>query len=163
MRITIVVAMDESGLIGADNGMPWRLPADLRHFKHTTLGKPVLMGRRTFESIGRPLPERLNLVLTRDAAFVAPGCRVVHDVDDALAAAADAPELMVIGGAEVYRMFLPCADRIELTRVHDRFQGDTWFPDPVLAGWDEVAREDYPADEGNPHAYSFCVLERKAE
>lgn len=160
MRITLVVAMDEAGVIGADGDMPWHLPADLRHFKRVTLGKPVLMGRRTHESIGRPLPGRLNLVLTRDRHLVAPGCDVVHDMDQALAAAEGVPELMVIGGAEIFRLFLPRADRILLTRVHGRFSGDTWFPDPDLADWKEVSREDFPADARNPHAYSFQELER---
>lgn len=160
MRITFVVAMDETGLIGAGNGLPWRLPADLRHFKRTTLGHPILMGRRTFESIGRPLPDRSNLVLTRDASFDAPGCRVVHSLNEAVAAADDASELMVIGGAQVYAQCLPRVDRIVLTRVHARFTGDTRFPDPDLAGWREVSREDHTADERNPYPYSFSVLER---
>ena len=162
-RVALVVAMDEAGLIGADNGLPWRLPNDLKHFKRVTWGKPIVMGRRTFESIGRALPGRDNIVLTRDPAFQAPGCRVVHTLEAALAAAADAAEVMVIGGADIYRQALPLTARIYLTRVHGRFRGDTYFPGDLAAGeWAEVCGAEQPADERNAHAHRFCVLERRA-
>lgn len=161
-RITLVVAAARNGVIGRDGGLPWRLPEDLRRFKAATLGKPVLMGRRTFESIGRALPGRLNLVLTRrgdyrpqDAAVV-----VVRDLDAALQAAGDAPEVMVIGGAEVYALALPLASRILLTRVHAEVAGDTCFPELDPAQWRLRASEHFAADERHAHAMSFEELER---
>lgn len=159
-RITLVVAMDDSGVIGRGGGLPWRLPNDLKFFKRITMGKPILMGRRTHESIGRPLPGRDNLVLTRDPTYAAEGCRVVHDLDEALAAAEGAGELMVIGGAEVYKRCLPLADRIWLTRVHGRFEGDTHMPALDPADWHETWRETHPADDKNPYPHSFVLLER---
>ena len=160
MRITLIVAMDRNRLIGAGNRLPWHLPADLAHFKRTTLGKPVLMGRRTFKSIGRPLPGRHNIVLTRDPRWRAEGVSVVHSTDEALRAAGDADELMVIGGAELYRQMLPRADRIHLTQVGHAFEGDTWFPELAPGQWRELSREDHAPDERNPWPYSFRVLER---
>jgi len=152
--------MDENRLIGVDGGLPWKLSSDLKHFKRLTVGKIILMGRRTWDSLGRPLPERENWVLTRDASFAAPGARVFTRIDDALAAAGDR-ELMVIGGAELYRQALPIANRIFLTRVHAKLTGDTWFPELDASHWRETAREDHPADERHAHAYSFLTLERK--
>lgn len=159
-RVSLVVAMDDAGLIGANNALPWRLSNDLKHFKRITWGKPIVMGRRTFQSIGRPLPGRRNIVLTRDKAFDAPGCRVVHTFQEAMAAA-DAEEVMVIGGADIYRQALPRADRIYLTRVRGRFQGDTYFPIFGADDWAEVSGEDQPADERNPHPHRFSILERR--
>ena len=160
-RITLVVAMDEYGVIGRGGGLPWRLPNDLKFFKRITMGKPILMGRRTHESIGRPLPGRENLVLTRDRSYAAEGCRVVHDLEEALAAAEGAGELMVIGGAEVYARCLPRAERIWLTRVHGRVTGDTHMPPLDPAEWRETWRERHPADEKNPYPHSFVLLERR--
>lgn len=153
--------MDEAGLIGADNGLPWRLPNDLRHFKRITWGKPILMGRRTFQSIARPLPGRHNIILTRDSAFQAEGCTVVHTLDEALAACAPEPELMVIGGAEVYRLLLSRTDVIYLTRVCGRFRGDTYFPPLEPADWDEACGEWQAVDARNAHAHRFCTLTRR--
>jgi len=161
-QLTLVVAAADNGVIGRDAGLPWRLPEDLRRFKATTIGKPILMGRRTYESIGRALPGRLNLVLTRSPQWSAPGVVVVHTLAAALAAAAGAPELMVIGGAEIYRLVLPHAQRILLTRVHAELDGDTFFPDPTALEWREAAREEHPADERHPYAMSFVTLERRA-
>ena len=161
MRISIIVAMAANGVIGRDNGLPWHLPADLQHFKRITMGKPILMGRRTWESIGRPLPGRTSIVITRDAAYTAPGCVVVHSVEAALQAAADcADEAMVIGGAEFYRQVLPRADTLYLTRIHADFEGDTWFPELDEAEWREVERRDCEPDEKNPYRYSFIRLDR---
>jgi len=131
MGVEFVVAVAENDVIGRDNGLPWRLPADLRHFKALTLGHAVLMGRRTFESIGRPLPGRRNLILTRSADFAAAGCEVVHSLAEAVAAAGSAAPLMVIGGAEVYALAMPQVTRIHLTLVHDRIAGGHAFFD----GW----------------------------
>ena len=160
MKISIVVAMDANGVIGKDNELPWRLPADLQHFKKTTMGKPILMGRKTWESIGRPLPGRTNIVITRDSGYQAEGCVVVNSIDAAMAAASEQDEVMVIGGAEFYRQVLPRTDTIYLTRIHETFEGDTVFPELNTADWREVERSDQSANEKNPHDYSFIRLER---
>ena len=162
MKISIVVAMAENRVIGRDNGLPWHLPADLRHFKTITMGKPIIMGRKTWESIGRPLPGRTNIVVTRAADYTADGCVVVHSIDEALAAAAGFEEAMVIGGAEFYRQVLPQASTLYLTLVHDTFEGDTFFPELDMQQWQEIERQDFHADGNNPHAHSFIRLERVA-
>jgi dihydrofolate reductase len=160
MKISIVVAMDANGVIGRNNELPWYLPADLQHFKKTTMGKPILMGRKTWESIGRPLPGRTNIVITRDSDYQADGCVVVNSIDAAMAAAGEQDEVMVIGGAEFYRQVLPRADTLYLTRIHASFDGDTVFPELHAPDWREVERSDQSADEKNPHDYSFIRLER---
>lgn len=160
MKISIVVAMSTNGVIGRDNQLPWHLPADLQHFKKTTMGKPILMGRKTYESIGRPLPGRTNIVITRDADYAAEGCVVVYSIEAALQAAGEQDEIMIIGGAEFYRQILPLADTIYLTRIHEDFAGDTYFPELNPAEWHEVERTDWEADEKNSHRYSFVRLER---
>ena len=162
-RLVAVLAMAGNGVIGRDNRLPWRLSADLRRFKAITLGKPVLMGRRTFESLGRPLPGRDNLVLTRDTAWSAPGVTVVRSLDEALAAAGDAPELMVIGGAEVYALCWPRLERIELTRVHAHPEGDTFLGGVDWSGWQVVSEERHAADERNESDYSFITLGRSGQ
>lgn len=160
--LVLVVARARNGVIGRDNGLPWHLPDDLRHFKALTVGKPILMGRRTFESIGRPLPGRLNIVLTRDPAFRPDGVTVAHDLDAALAAAGDAPELMVIGGADLYRQLLPRAARIELTEVDGDVPGDTRLDAFPAADWVETSRTAHAADARHAWAFSFVTLERRA-
>ena len=160
MKISIVVAMDTNGVIGKDNELPWHLPADLQHFKKTTMGKPILMGRKTWESIGRPLPGRTNIVITRDSDYRAEGCVVVNSIDAAMAAAGEQEEVMVIGGAEFYRQVLPRTDTLYLTRINASFEGDTVFPALNPAEWQEVERDDRSADEKNPHDYSFIRLDR---
>lgn len=152
--------MDRNRLIGNGNELPWRLPADLRHFKVLTMGKPVLMGRLTYESIGKPLPGRRNIVITRDADYQSEGCEVVCSPEAALAAVGDADEAMVIGGAMLYRQLLPRADRLYLTFIDAQFAGDTWFPVWADAEWREVRHEAHGPDKDNPHAYRFAVLER---
>lgn len=159
--VTLVVAAAEGGVIGRDNRMPWHLPADLARFKQVTMGKPIVMGRRTFASIGRALPGRRNVVVTRDPTFRAEGVTVAHSLDEALAACGDAPEVMVIGGGEVYREALPLAHRIHFTRVETVLDGDTRFPDLAPGAWVEVARETRPADERNAYALTFLTLERR--
>ncbi len=160
MKITIVVAMAANRVIGKDNCLPWHLPADLKHFKQLTLGKPVVMGRKTYESIGRPLPERTNIVVTRDRDYAAPGCVVVHSLEAALEAAGASAEVMVIGGAGLYRQILPLTDTIHLTRVQAEFEGDTVFPELNEADWHEVSRTDCEPDAKNPWPYSFLELVR---
>ncbi len=160
MKLSIIVAMAANGVIGRNNELPWHLPADLQHFKQTTMGKPILMGRKTFESIGRPLPGRTNIVITRDDSYTAQGCVVVTSIEDALKAAAGHDEVMVIGGAELYRQVLPEAKTIYLTRIHESFEGDTRFPEIRNTEWHQVERVDHEADEKNPYDYSFIRLDR---
>ncbi|RMG92859.1 MAG: dihydrofolate reductase, partial [Zetaproteobacteria bacterium] len=145
------------------NQLPWHLPADLAWFRKHTLGKPVLMGRKTYESIGHPLPERKNLVLTTDVKLRIPGCTTVHSLAQAFhTCAGQASELMVIGGAEVYRLALPQAQRLYITEVHGRFDGDAWFPSFDRRQWQEVYREDHTPDAKNAWPYSFTILERRS-
>ncbi len=155
----LVAAIANNGVIGRDGGLPWRLPEDLKHFRALTLGKTVLMGRRTWNSLGKPLTGRDNWVLTRDAAFEAPGARTFATLDAALAAH-EHGELMVIGGAELYRQTLPLAARLELTRVDAEVEGDTLFPEIDNGVWREIARVDHPADERHAYPYRFVTLMR---
>lgn len=162
---TVVVAVADNGVIGDGEGMPWHLPADLRHVKAITMGKPLIMGRKTWRSIGRPLPGRTNIVVTRDRAFSAPGIVVVHDIAEALAlgrriALADGvDEVVVFGGAEIYRQTMNAVGRMHVTEVHLAAEGVTRFPDYDRSEWRETARVDHPAEGGAP-AYSFVTLER---
>ena len=157
--ITIVVARASNGVIGKDGTLPWRLPADLRHFKAVTTGTAMVMGRKTFESLPGLLPSRRHIVLTRDRAWSAQGAKVVHSAGDALALAGSDP-VSVIGGAEIIALFLPHADAVELTEVHAEVEGDTYLPafDPVA--WGEASREDHPPENGRP-AFSFVRLVRR--
>lgn len=159
--LTLIVAIGENNEIGNNGRMPWHLPSDLKHFKSLTLGKPVIMGRRTFEAIGKPLPERRNIVVTHNRGLHVDGIEVAHSLTDALVLAAGVPEIMLIGGGELYREALPRAQRLYLTRVHARFDADTFFPELDPAEWRETAREDRAADAYNPYAYSFVTLQRR--
>jgi dihydrofolate reductase len=158
--VSIVVAMDERNAIGRAGGLPWRLPDDLRRFKALTLGKPVVMGRRTWDSIGRPLPGRHNLVVTRQPGLVFEGATVVASLDEAFEAAGEVPEVCVIGGAQIYQAALPVTDVVHLTRVHATFDADTFFP-PLGSQWQETSRADHPADDRHAWAYSFIELRRR--
>lgn len=162
MKISLIVAMARNRAIGLAGGMPWHLSADLKRFRRITLGKPIIMGRKTHESIGRPLPGRRNIVLTSDRGYAAPGCTVVHDLDSALAAA-DGEETMIIGGAALYADCLPKADRLYLTLIHQDFAGDTFFPEFDRDDWCEVERTDVDDDAESGLRYSFLVLERRRE
>jgi len=159
MKLTAVVAASDNDVIGRGNALPWHLPADLAHFKRLTLGKPILMGRRTFEAIGRPLPGRRNLVLSR-SGFAAPGVETVASLEAACELVAGEPELMIVGGAQLYRQALPGIDTIHLTRVHCQLPGDAHLPSLSPDEWREVAREERRADERNAHAMSFITLDR---
>ncbi len=160
-NISLVVAMSENGVIGHDNKLLWHLPNDLKHFKSMTLGKPIIMGRKTYESIGRPLPDRQNIILTHQKDFKAPGCEVVHTVDEALKLTVDAKEAMVIGGGEIYRLFLDKANRIYQTVVHAKVQGEITFAEIDHNMWEETAHEEYFQDEKHAYDYSFVTLERR--
>jgi dihydrofolate reductase len=163
--VSLVVAAAANGVIGRDNAMPWHLPEDLAHFKRLTLGHPVVMGRKTYESIlaslGRPLPGRTNIVVTRQPGFAAPGCTVVGSLAAAIDSARDASEVFVIGGAEIYRLALPHAQRVYLTRIDAAFEGDATFPALDPAEWRETAREDHPATEGRKFGFAFVRYERR--
>ena len=159
--VAFVVATAENGVIGRDNQLLWHLPEDLKHFKRLTRGHPVVMGRRTYDSIGRPLPNRTNLVVTRQPDWQAEGCEVVHSVPAALERAAQLDEqVFVIGGAEIYRQALPAADVIYLTEVHHAFEGDVVFPELSPAEWREETRERHEPDERHAYAFSFVTLRR---
>ncbi|MCF5899156.1 type 3 dihydrofolate reductase [Aeromonas veronii] len=163
MKISMIAAMAHDRVIGKDNQMPWHLPADLAHFKRVTLGKPVLMGRKTFESIGRPLPGRRNLVISRNPDYQAEGIEVVGSIEAALAllAGSSVEELMVIGGGHLYAEMLPSADCLYLTQIDLAVEGDTRFPAFDDGQWQRIACESHPADEKNPHSYSFETWQRR--
>ncbi|MGN5191649.1 type 3 dihydrofolate reductase [Aeromonas veronii] len=163
MKISMIAAMAHDRVIGKDNQMPWHLPADLAHFKRVTLGKPVLMGRKTFESIGRPLPGRRNLVISRNSDYRADGVEVIDSVGAALAllAGSSVEELMVIGGGHLYAEMLPSADCLYLTQIDLTVEGDTRFPAFDDGQWQRIACESHPADEKNPHPYSFEIWQRR--
>lgn len=166
MKKSLIVAVAQNDVIGRDNKLPWYLPNDLKYFKQVTMGKPILMGRKTFESIGKPLPGRTNIVLTRDPSWQAEGVKVVHTLADAYAMGESigeiegSNELMIIGGDQIYQLSLPDADRLYLTEVHAEVEGDAFFPSINREEWRELGREDYQAEGPNPYDYSFVVLER---
>ncbi len=162
MRISLIAAVAANGVIGADGGLPWHLPDDFRWFKAQTLGKPVIMGRKTWESLPRALPGRQNIVITRRAKFEATGATVAYSPEAALAAAAGADEVMVIGGGEIFRHFLRCASRIYLTRVDAVITGDAFFPELDQGDWMLVSREPHAVDERHAHAFEFRIYERAA-
>jgi dihydrofolate reductase len=159
-RVSIVVATDEHGGIGLEGRLPWHLPNDLKRFKALTMGKPIVMGRRTFDSIGRALPGRTNIVVSRQPGLRIDGCIVVGSLEAALEAAGEADEACVIGGAEIYRLALPVAETLHLTRVHATVGADTFFPAIDAAEWEEIYREECPADERHAYPYSFVTLRR---
>ena len=156
--LSLIAAVARNGAIGKDNALLWRLPEDLKFFKRTTLGCPVIMGRKTWDSIGRPLPGRRNIVITRNATWQAEGAEVFHDLSSALAATADVPKVFVIGGGELYAQALPLADELVLTEVDADFEGDTFFPRWDRSTFTEVSRESHVADAGWP--YHFVVRQR---
>lgn len=161
MIISLIAAMGRNRVIGKDNALPWRLPADMKRFKNLTLGKPIIMGRKTFESIGRPLPGRTNIIITRDKDFHAQGCVILHSLDEAITSADGAEELMVIGGSSVFQQFLPYAKRIYLTIIDEDIEGDVFFPEFDKNEWHERERIEYQPDEKNIYRYAFVTLERK--
>jgi dihydrofolate reductase len=159
--ITLIVAVADNGVIGRENSLPWHLPEDLKRFKRLTMGKPMVMGRKTFESIGKPLPGRRNIVMTREPNYRREGVEVVHGTDEALAATAEASEIMVIGGAELFRPFLPHAGRVHLTRVHGAIDGDVMWPALDIRQWEVIERERHEADERHAYAMTFEVWEKR--
>ena len=160
MKISLIVALSTNRVIGANQRIPWHLSADLKRFKALTWGKPILMGRKTHESIGRPLPGRHNIILTTAPDYQAEGCSVAHSLTEAMDLAGDADELMIIGGAALYESFLPQADRLYLTLIEREFDGDTYFPEFAPADWREVENQSVADDPSVDFAYRFVVLER---
>ena len=167
IRLSLMVAKASNRVIGRNNKLPWYLPNDLKYFKQVTFGKPVIMGRKTWDSLGKPLPGRTNIVITRQAGFQAEGAKVVATLDEAVTLAENVAfiegqdEAVVMGGAEIYALALPKTDRLYLTEVHAEVDGDTWFPEYDTSEWKEIGREDFPAEGPNPYDYSFVVYERK--
>ena len=161
----MIAAMGKNRVIGRDNKMPWHLPADLKWFKKTTLGSPIIMGRKTYDSIGFPLPGRLNIILSRNKQLKIKGCSVVNSLEEALnlAKSEDNPsdEIFITGGAHLYNKFLNDADRLYLTLINEEFQGDTFFPDYTKLNWQETQKIKHSADQNNPHEYTFLTLDRE--
>ena len=160
-QISLIAAVAENGVIGRENQLPWRLPADLQHFKKLTIGKPIVMGRLTWESLPGVLPQRKHIVVTRNLAYQAEGAVVVHSVSAALAEAGNVEEVMIIGGGRFYAEALPLVNRVYLTRIHQVFEGDAFFPE-LEKGWIVLDQQDFQADQKNPYNYSFLTLERSA-
>ena len=167
MKLSMIVATAQNRVIGRDNALPWYLPNVLKYFKQTTLGKPVIMGRKTYESIGKPLPGRTNIVITRQTDYLPEGVKVVHSVAEARDLAESVclidgqEEAMIMGGAEIYTLALPDADRLYLTEVHADVDGDAYFPEYDKTEWQEISREDFSAEGPNPYNYSFVVYDKK--
>lgn len=161
MKISLIVAMASNRAIGLNNKMPWHLSADLKKFKKITMGAPILMGRKTYESIGRPLPGRTNIIISRNPSYSQAGCLVFNDIDKALASCGDAKEVFVIGGSDFYQSMLPVADTLYLTQIHQEFPGDTFFPEIDSGQWIEVERENIQDDLDVAFNYSFLKLEKR--
>lgn len=161
MKISLIVAKSKNNVIGKNNQLPWHLPADLKHFKEITMGKPIIMGRKTFESIGRPLPGRRNIVISRDKALSIPGCDIFHSIDDVFEAVKTEKEIMIIGGADLFSQCLSRADCIYLTVIDAEFDGDTFFVDLSAHEWKLISEEKFSADEKDKYAYSFLKYERR--
>ncbi len=164
-RVSLIAAVSENGVIGRGGGLPWRLSKDLRRFKELTMGHHLVIGRRTWDEVGKPLPGRIMVVVTRDREFAPDGVLVAHSLEEALDLAAGDFEVFVGGGAEIYRVALERAlvDRLYITRVHAEVEGDTVFPEIDLKGWRLVSREDHDSDDRNEYPFSFLVYERKQE
>ncbi len=160
MRLSIIAAMSANRVIGRNNDLPWRLPADWKRFKSLTMEHHLIMGRKTFESIGQPLPGRTTVVITHQTDYAPEGVLVAHSVEQALQMAAGDDEVFVAGGAQIYQQVLPRADRLYLTSIHEDFEGDTNFPDFEKSDWDLISEESYAPDEKNPYPYTFLIYER---
>lgn len=160
MIVSLIVAMDRNRVIGHSGKLPWRLSADLKHFRALTMGKPIIMGRKTHESIGRPLPGRENVVITRDKKYLARNFTVLHSLECVYAKFHETAEIMIMGGAELYAQTLEKANRLYLTEVHADVEGDTYFPVYDRESWEEIERHDFKADDKNEYDYSFVILER---
>ncbi len=163
MKLSIIVAMDDNQLIGKNNALPWHLPADLAYFKKTTIGKAVLMGRKTYDSIGRSLPNRRNIIVSRNTKFKADGCDVVDSIHAALSLASGDNELIIMGGASFYEQMVNKVDRLYITEVNGKFEGDAYFPEFDRTQFSELSRDSHQADEKNLHAYDLVILQRNMD
>ncbi|WP_226666745.1 dihydrofolate reductase [Metabacillus litoralis] len=162
--ISLIVAMDEKHLIGKNNELPWRLPQDLAYFKRITMNHKIVMGRKTYESIGKPLPGRENIILTRDPSYQIEGCKILHSIDDILDLARNTDEnVFVIGGAEIFKEVLPYSDRLYITHIHHEFEGDTYFPKLESSEWESVSTQHGVKDDRNPYEFDFVVYEKKSK
>lgn len=161
MTLSIIVAKSKNNVIGKTNKLPWYLPADLKHFKNVTMGKPIMMGRKTHESIGKPLPGRRNIIITHKQNYPAAGCDVFYSVEDALDAVKNEPEVMIIGGANLYAQLLPRAARLYITQIDAEIDGDILFPEVDWTRWRLISEEKFSKDEKNPYAYSFQLWEKR--
>ena len=162
MKISMIAAMTEDRVIGIKNSLPWKLPNDMKWFRQNTMGKPIIMGRKTFESFGaKALSGRVNIIITRDQSYQASDIIVVHSIDDAIKAAGNVDEVMIIGGASFYEQMLPKADRLYLTFVHAELEGDAWFPEINNNDWNKVEKINHKKDDKNRYAHSFVILDRK--
>ncbi|MBL7142089.1 MAG: dihydrofolate reductase [Candidatus Pacebacteria bacterium] len=159
--ISIIAAVGNNWVVGIKNKLPWNLPADMKHFRQLTMGKPVIMGQKTFESIGKPLPGRTNIILTLDKNFIPPDCLVTHSIEGALEAAKNFDEVMICGGVSIYRQFLLLADRMYLTLIEGEFEADAYFPEFDWNDWIEIGRIENNPDKDNSYKYNFVTLERK--
>lgn len=160
MILSLIVAVSKNNVIGADNGLLWQMPADLRHFKAVTMGHTVIMGRKTYESIGKPLPGRRNIVVTRQEEFSANGCEIANSLQDAVDLCTKEQEVFIVGGGEVYKQAIHAADKIYLTRIYGQFEGDTVFPEINFSEWRLTKYLKHHSDEKNPYDYSFSEYER---
>lgn len=158
--VSIIAAIAKNNVIGLKNTLPWNLPADMEHFKQLTKGKPVIMGQKTFESIGKPLIGRTNIILTLDKNFTPFGCQIAYSIKEALDIVKNSKEVMICGGASIYRQFLPLADKIYLTLIEGDFEGDAFFPEFDRSSWKEVERIENKPDQENPYKYTFLILEK---
>lgn len=161
MKISIIVAMDNNRVIGINNTLPWRLPADLKNVKKITMGHSIVMGRKNYESIGRPLPGRRNIILTRNNNYSVAGCEIVHSIEEVINLCEGEEEIFIFGGEQIYNLFLPLTDKIYLTKINNEFDGDTFFPEINFNEWKEVSFENGEKDEKNPYHYTFHVFEKK--
>jgi dihydrofolate reductase len=152
--------MDNNRVIGYQNRLPWHLPADLKHFRTITMGKPIIMGHKTYNSIGHPLPGRLNVILTHNSALTIAGCHILHSLAEVLTFAKSYEEIVIIGGAQTYQLLLPYVQRMYITQIHTTVKGDTHFPNYSPFQWQEIARQDFHADSQNIYPYSFTTVER---
>lgn len=161
---SIIVAKGENNVIGKDNDLIWHMPADLKHFKNTTMGHYIIMGRKTFEAMKKPLPGRTTIIITRNKDYKAEGCIIVHNLEDAFKVGKEnkQEEVFILGGAEIYKQTINLADKIYLTEIKESFEGDAFFPCIDYSTWNEAKREEFPADEKNPYPYAFVLLENQS-
>ena len=160
MITSIIVAMDMNRVIGKDNQLPWRLPRELQYVKQTTMGHPIILGRKNYEAIGRPLPGRRNIVMTKDPQFSAEGCEIAHSVEEVYQLCEGEEEIFIFGGEQIYKLFLEKTDKLYVTVIHHEFEGDTFFPEIDYSQWKEISKVQGITDEKNPYTYFYHVYER---